>query len=792
MAITDKKISVVYSGRDIASLSDHPNQDGMTATNLKARFDQLGKEVIPNFNDLIDELNGILNDTAQRIDNIVTTPVPVGEIIAQEIIDARQGALSLGENITDIKSQLAQSTQKIHTNTTNIAIHTSQIISLGSGSPKGIYATVSDLTTAYPTGNTNIYVVTADGNWYYWNGTIWTPGGIYQSTGIMDGSIDESKTSFIQAGKNLFDKTKGLFEQFLNTSNVLSVSVTYNVSDYIKISANTNYVINKCRDYVFYDTNKNFVSGVDNGSLAPLVINNTSGGYVRFSYFITDINTTQFELGNTPTSYENYGYTIDKLSFTDKQKKSLAIGNLKLIKSGDNFDFTSKFDSTQDITISTKRNGSANGSFNFLQTKVGVTNIHTTTDDITPIRTFTTVGANHGYTSIIKITMASHGKTNADLGSQWTDGTTVYTLLTISGNDLFLGCPYTVIVDIVSSSYIAPLANLTHVSGATNTANISITTVVASPQLYPSINNISVKYILDGNEITEDGTFYGNELQIQESYNIMDYKAIIDFAQANIGVSYVDGNIIGVVKISNTFTYTNGLKCTTSHALTALKKQSFLQCGFLQSVAINPLSGHTRKRFMPNVLPKSGFNFASGVDLDTYATSLLFTDADYVTPTIPPNHYIDWLYDGFGNKAYGFTMGYIVDKTNSKNSDRLANTVNGWDMRNSKKSYPNAIEGITLQAGQRLNFEGFRNYVSPVEVGEATNLTIVKDRKDTYIYIDMNKISNGLNKQLHDAIGKSVYLIQNENLTLLNDTVDSDGIVFNATSVLSNGIIKVN
>ena len=55
MAILDKKVSEIYSGRDISSLSDRPNQDGMTGTQLKARFDQLGKEVIPKYNDLIDE-----------------------------------------------------------------------------------------------------------------------------------------------------------------------------------------------------------------------------------------------------------------------------------------------------------------------------------------------------------------------------------------------------------------------------------------------------------------------------------------------------------------------------------------------------------------------------------------------------------------------------------------------------------------------------------------------------------------------------------------------------------------
>jgi hypothetical protein len=77
MAITDKKISTIYNGRDISSLSDRPNQDGMTATELKARFDQLGKEIIPKINSLIDELFSDLYSGAEQIghthnlDNIV-------------------------------------------------------------------------------------------------------------------------------------------------------------------------------------------------------------------------------------------------------------------------------------------------------------------------------------------------------------------------------------------------------------------------------------------------------------------------------------------------------------------------------------------------------------------------------------------------------------------------------------------------------------------------------------------------------------------------------------------------
>jgi len=56
-----------------------------------------------------------------------------------------------------------------------------QVQNLASGSPSGVYTTLANLTAAYPTGNTKVYIVSADGGWYYWNGTAWTIGGVYQS-----------------------------------------------------------------------------------------------------------------------------------------------------------------------------------------------------------------------------------------------------------------------------------------------------------------------------------------------------------------------------------------------------------------------------------------------------------------------------------------------------------------------------------------------------------------------------------------------------------------------------------
>ena len=47
------------------------------------------------------------------------------------------------------------------------------------GSPRGVYANLSALQTAYPSGANGVYVCSDNGHWYYWNGSAWTDGGVY-------------------------------------------------------------------------------------------------------------------------------------------------------------------------------------------------------------------------------------------------------------------------------------------------------------------------------------------------------------------------------------------------------------------------------------------------------------------------------------------------------------------------------------------------------------------------------------------------------------------------------------
>lgn len=69
------------------------------------------------------------------------------------------------QNLNDIQDELEK--------------HETQISRMAEGSPKGVYDTLAALQAAYPQGAAGIYIVKANGEWYYWSGSAWTSGGKY-------------------------------------------------------------------------------------------------------------------------------------------------------------------------------------------------------------------------------------------------------------------------------------------------------------------------------------------------------------------------------------------------------------------------------------------------------------------------------------------------------------------------------------------------------------------------------------------------------------------------------------
>lgn len=97
-----------------------------------------------------------------------------------------QSYVWVGDNTLDLGDYYTQEQGEQFENEIDYRVDAieNQVQQVASGSPKGVYATLEALQAAYPTGAEGIYVVEADGKWYYWSGSVWTAGGTYLPTGF--------------------------------------------------------------------------------------------------------------------------------------------------------------------------------------------------------------------------------------------------------------------------------------------------------------------------------------------------------------------------------------------------------------------------------------------------------------------------------------------------------------------------------------------------------------------------------------------------------------------------------
>ncbi len=608
-----------------------------------------------------------------------------------------------------------------------------------------------------------------------------------QDITIEDKSITPEKTSFIEIGKNLYNINAISVDSLLGANGTLTTSTSYDVSDYIFVPNGKSVTTNKFRNLGIFDLNKVIKNYVGTAS-TNYTYTATYDSYIRISTTKADAQNVQVEYGTTATAYEPYYMRLSSNISTGSVSVD-ASSNYVVTKKGSQIDLKTILNG-KNLEIRTKKDGSMNNSFTFDRTIYDGTLIHATGDDITPVRTWTTVGANHGDTSIIDL--PNTDKTVLDLGSTWTDGTTTYTLLRIVNNRLLLACPVIAESDgRYTSKLVAPVNDLTHVANATNTSNISKTGYISTSQLYPSIGKISVEYIADGIKINDDGDYKANEVTINEKYTILDFKSIVDWAQLNVGKDFATArdSIDGLLEISNTFQFYGKGLCTTSHSIKILKKVLLGQTGVLQSVALEHPSLKVW-RFVPNTLQIGTVDFTKPIDLSTYSTSNLVTKDKLNDPNKPTNRYVDYIMNGT-TPLVAFSLGHIVDKTNSKHADRLSNVSSVlWDFRNTKKSYPTVIHNKVFDVGSYLTFEGYRNYFIPKN--NVINTNTVRDKTSRYIYIDETTVKNFNSVEYAEYLGGVVTVIESNNFTLKSDVIDSNGLNYSINAANGYAILKIS
>ena len=301
---------------------------------LCALLEYLNETIVPdinNTNDGLSELQGFYLDlqnyvneyfdnldVQQEINNKLDEMTESGELteIIKNYVDPiyQEYETRINANITSQNNEINSFETSVNNRITSI---NDMVASVASGSPKGVYSTVSALTTADP-NHQYIYVVTADGNWYYYNTSTssWTSGGTYQNIALTTDSIKTPilEDTFIDCniGKNKFNKNtinEGYF--IIPSTGVVTSNASYFTSDFIKIDVNeTYYVSHLDLQQVFvnyYTSDLEWLSGellTEDGTLT--IPSNAS--VLNLGTLLTKKDVLMIEIGSSPTQYEEYSY----------------------------------------------------------------------------------------------------------------------------------------------------------------------------------------------------------------------------------------------------------------------------------------------------------------------------------------------------------------------------------------------------------------------------------------------------------------------------------------------------
>ena len=233
-------------------------------------FCKLGKEI----NTIIDSQNIV----GTQMENVTNAFIELQNYVnnyfnnldVQEEINNKLNDLVLDGTLTNIISNYLN--PYIEEQNTRIDNINRKVNSVASGSP----TLVNNISEMKDT--TKTYVLSSDGKWYYYNGSSWVAGGIYQATQIADNSIFVNK--FEEALQNCY---KGQFEKitptwiaggFYNTGGNISSDENYLHTSKIPVLPNEKYIFigtSNQSPIVLFDENENFVSYISNTNIYQLV-----------------------------------------------------------------------------------------------------------------------------------------------------------------------------------------------------------------------------------------------------------------------------------------------------------------------------------------------------------------------------------------------------------------------------------------------------------------------------------------------------------------------------------------
>lgn len=432
----------------------------------------------------------------------------------------------------------------------------------------------------------------------------------------------------------------------------------------------------------------------------------------------------------------------------------------------------------------------ASSVFNFSMDSVDGIAIKPMTDDAAPYRVLgTTIGANHGY-SMNQITAAGHGKTQADIGSVFSDGSAQHVLVGIvSANALWMTNR--------AANGAVPVGTLSWISGGTNHADIVGTAAGAIVPMYPPFNNRSIRCYVDGVEVV-DRSFkgvYQRSVAFVESYDLLSKADVVASIEANgaTGQLTPSGNASATVSITYTFDFEGN--CTINTDFLALKDGVPIQdIMFLQSQRMATGVDGDVKYYIPKALPVSWasrtYDYAQIDDTDSsgWPDRLSFTPARCEPEGILCDRVIQ-LTDHFG-----FAIGYLPVQDTAPDVRRANASVKAFQLSTeSAKIYLSAIDkGVgTLAAGDYFSTIGYRNLL--VRPSERTAAYAVRTNGTTYFYADWHAAGVDRVPLPVDLAGREFEVVEkSDNVTVLSKSL-TNGLMVSVSDAAGYGylILKI-
>lgn len=266
---------ILYSVTTASSVDDMPANTGIglssitiglvtevsNSNNASLEVSDLATVSVLDFNEFKDNVHSQLNDITNEINNTNT-------VLETVKIDLNTNYAKK----TDINELTTNKADKA-----TVEEIKSRVDSTVNGSPRGVFTSLEELNNAYPTGNTNTYIVNND--WHYWNGTTWVSGGEYQNSVLasnVTGANELNGGLFIKRNfqvKGVNNKSESHFVLVYPIKNGLKIGDTitlkYNVQNKISQQAKVVTKIGYCTSDDSSISSFNGISGYLNTSYVP-------------------------------------------------------------------------------------------------------------------------------------------------------------------------------------------------------------------------------------------------------------------------------------------------------------------------------------------------------------------------------------------------------------------------------------------------------------------------------------------------------------------------------------------